>query len=139
LPDAVAWTTPAVGVRYRPRPPLGPLVSRDLVELREPVQELAADGDRVAYRSCGTIAVWRPGDASVVSQQIDRPLCGETNIGFYSLALAGDKIAWGSLRGGTFRPTRSPSKPSGSRRRASTSPPATTRPVILAVTNAPAI
>jgi Tol biopolymer transport system component len=103
LPDAVAWTTPAVGVRYRPPPPLGPLVSRDLVELREPVQELAADGDRVAYRSCGTIAVWRPGDASVVSQQVDRPLCGETNIGFYSLALAGDKIAWGSLRGGNVQ------------------------------------
>jgi Tol biopolymer transport system component len=103
LPDAVAWTTPPAAGRYRRPPPLGPLVSRDQIELREPVAELAADGNRVAYRSCGTIAVWRPGDASVVSQQIDRPLCGETNIGFYSLALAADQIAWGTLRGGNIQ------------------------------------
>src|SRR5262249_24681511 len=100
LPEALGWTTPRVGVRYRRPPPLGPLVSRDQVELREPVAELAADGDRVAYRFCGTIAVWKPGDANVVSQQFDRPLCAETNIGFYSIALASDKIAWGTLRGG---------------------------------------
>ena len=103
LPDGLGWTTPSVGVRYRRPPPLGPLVSRDQLELREPVEELAADGDRVAYRFCGTIAVWKPGEAKVVSQQLDRPLCAETNIGFYSIALAGNKIAWGSLRGGNSK------------------------------------
>jgi Tol biopolymer transport system component len=103
LPEGLAWTTPPRGVRYRRPPPLGPLVSRDQVELREPVAELAADGDRVAYRFCGSIALWKPGDSNVVSQQFDRPLCGETNIGFYSIALAGDKIAWGSLRGGNVQ------------------------------------
>ena len=100
LPEAVAWTTAPPGLRYRAPAPIGPSVSKDELEFREPVDELAIDGDRVAYRSCGTIGVWHPGDAKVVSAQVDRPLCVEGNISFYNLALAGDRIAWGVLRGG---------------------------------------
>ena len=103
LPEAVAWTTVPPGLRYRAPAPIGPLVSKDELEFREPVDELATDGDRVAYRSCGTIGVWHPGDAKVVSAQVDRPLCVEGNISFYNLALAGDRIAWGVLRGGNIQ------------------------------------
>jgi len=103
LPESVAWTTPPGGLRYRAAQPVGPLVAKDELAFREPVDELAVDGDRVAYRSCGTIGVWRPGDARVVSQQVDRPLCGEGFISFYNLALAGDRVAWGVIRGGNQR------------------------------------
>jgi hypothetical protein len=82
LPEAVAWTTSSAGTHYRRPVPVGPLVSMNELRLREPVDEVAADGGRVAYRSCGTIAVWRPGERKVVTLQADRPLCGETNIGF---------------------------------------------------------
>jgi hypothetical protein len=100
LPDAVAWTKVPASLPYRAPVPIGPVVSKHELRFREPVDELALDGDRVAYRSCGTIGVWRPGDANVVSAQIDRPLCVEGNVAFYSLALAGNQIAWGTLRGG---------------------------------------
>jgi hypothetical protein len=103
LPESVAWTTSSAGTHYRRPVPVGPLVSTNELRLREPVDEVTADGGRVAYRSCGTIAVWRPGEHKVVTLQADRPLCGETNIGFYSLALAGDRVAWGSLQGGNFQ------------------------------------
>lgn len=103
LPESVSWTTPPARMRYTSPLPLGPLVSRNELKLREPVNEIAADGGRLAYRSCGTIGVWQPGGRSVVPVQTDRPLCGEGNIGFYSLALAGDRVAWASLQGGNFQ------------------------------------
>jgi hypothetical protein len=104
LPESVAWTaSPRGRLRYRPPVPAGPLLAKDELRFREPVDELAADGDRVAYRFCGTIGVWRPGDAKVVSVQADRPLCVENNIGFYNLALAGDRSAWGIVQGGIQR------------------------------------
>jgi len=100
LPEAVAWTTPPAGLRYLPPIPVAPLVSKDELKLREPVDDLVADGDRVAYRICGTIGVWRPAEDKVAQVQVDRPLCGEIAIRFYNLALAGDRIAWGILEGG---------------------------------------
>ncbi len=103
LPAAVAWATPPAGLRYRRPLPIGPLVSNDELRLREPVDELVTDGDRIAYRLCGTIGLWRPGDGTVVRVQADRPLCDEGNIGFYNLALAGDRVAWGIVEGGNQR------------------------------------
>jgi hypothetical protein len=100
LPESVAWTTPPRRLHYRQPVPVGPLVTKDELEFRVPVDELAADGDRVAYRTCATIGVWQGGAAKVVAQQVDRPLCIEGNISFYNLALAGNQIAWGVLRGG---------------------------------------
>jgi hypothetical protein len=103
LPEAVAWTMPPPGLRYRKAVPVGPLVTKDELRFRVPVEELAADGDRVAFRLCGTVGVWRPGDATVVSVQADRPLCGENSIGFFNLALGGDRVAWGIVEGGIQR------------------------------------
>jgi len=103
LPDSIAWTTPPAGMRYTRPLPLGPIVSKEELKLRAPVNEIATDGGRVAYRSCGTIGVWQPGGKSVVPIQTDRPLCGELGIGFYSLALAGDRVAWASLQGGNYQ------------------------------------
>jgi WD40-like Beta Propeller Repeat len=103
LPEDVSWTRSPAKLRFRPPVPVVPRISADELQLRQPVEDLAADGDRVAYRFCGTIGVWRPGDRRVVSVQADHPLCDESDLGFYNLALAGDRVAWASLRGGNIQ------------------------------------
>jgi hypothetical protein len=103
LPEAVSWTKSPVNLHLRPPIPVTPRISGDELRLREPIEDLAAAGDRVAYRYCGTIGVWQPGDRSVVSVQADHPLCDESDLGFYSLALTDDRIAWASLQGGNFQ------------------------------------
>jgi WD40 repeat protein len=103
LPQEVAWTTSTARLRLRPPVPVVPRVAGDELRLREPVADLAADGGRVAYRYCGTIGAWTPGDRTVVSVQVDHPLCDEGDIGFYDVTLAGDRIAWASLQGGNFQ------------------------------------
>jgi WD40-like Beta Propeller Repeat len=103
VPEGVSWTRSPARLRLRAPLPVTPRVSPTELRLREPVEDLAADGNRVAYRFCGTIAVWRPGARTVVSVQADHPLCGEANLGFYNLALAGDRVAWASLEGGNVQ------------------------------------
>jgi hypothetical protein len=99
LPRGVAWTTSPPGLHYRPPQPRGPLAEGDELRLREPVEDLAADGDRVAYRFCGTVGVWRPGDLRVVTVRDERPLCPWDDAIFYQVALAGDRVAWGEQYG----------------------------------------
>jgi Tol biopolymer transport system component len=105
LPEAVAWTTAAPAMRYRPLQPSGPLVSGDEVEFRTPVSEIATDGRRVAYRNCLSIGVWEPGESNVISVRREVPYCGTANVNFFSLALAdsGREIAWGDQRGGNVK------------------------------------
>jgi len=103
VPEGVAWSVSPPPLRLRPPLPVTPRVSATELQLREPVEDLAADGDRVAYRFCGTIGVWRPGAHTVGSVQADHPLCDEADLGFYNLALAGDRVAWASLEGGNVQ------------------------------------
>jgi WD40 repeat protein len=103
LPQAVSWTRAPAKLRFRPPVPVVPRISADELQLRQPVEDLAADGDRVAYRFCGTIGVWQPASRKVVSVQRDHPLCDEADLEFYNLALAGDHAAWGVLQGGNFQ------------------------------------
>jgi Tol biopolymer transport system component len=95
------WTTPPAGLAYR-APELGTIAAGNELRVRVPVDELAADGDGVAYRTCGAIGVWRPESESVTPVRSDLPLCNfEDNwLQFYGLALAGDRVGWGMVEGG---------------------------------------
>ena len=99
LPQTVSWTKAPAKLRLRPPVPVVPRISAGELRLRQLVEDLAADGDRVAYRFCGTIGVWQPASHKVLSVQRDHPLCDEADLGFYDLALADDRVAWGGARG----------------------------------------
>jgi len=69
----LGWTRPPAGTAYRAPEAVAPLAEAQPRELalRVPsagqgIQELTADGDRVAFTACRhVVAVWRPGEASV--------------------------------------------------------------------------
>jgi hypothetical protein len=74
------------------------------VRLKQPVQELAADGNRVAYGFCGQlVAWWQPGSrhggkfGTPANFQCPSPSCCAFD---YSLAVAGDHVAWAANEGG---------------------------------------
>src|SRR5581483_1216990 len=83
---SAAWTTPAPGIRYRPPEQV------DGTFAGGPVQELAADGGRVAFIACGGVSVWTPATGSVVGVE-QPPWCDATfsRHHVYSLGLAGDR------------------------------------------------
>jgi len=99
---ALAWTTPPTSLRYQTPQPVGPVAAGNELRFRVPVDELSADGDAVAYRTCGVIGVWRPSPTKVTTVRGELPLCNSLDdyLQFYSLALAGDQVAWGEIEGG---------------------------------------
>jgi hypothetical protein len=103
LPSLTAWTTTPTGARFHPAERPGPIVVGDELRFREPIAELATDGDRVAYRTCLSIGVWYPGNDPVVPVRPELPLCSTGNVALYGIALAGDTAAWGDLRGGNVK------------------------------------
>jgi hypothetical protein len=84
-------------------PPLVQAKPNEL-RLREPLAALAADGHRAAFAFCNQlVGVWRPGSTGVtrlgpVAQWSCPPPRGLERI--YSLAFAGDRVAWASEAGG---------------------------------------
>jgi Tol biopolymer transport system component len=106
-PDAGApvWTAPPAGVRYRPPQPVGPVAVGDELRFRLPVEEIAADGNSVAYRTCGAIGVWAKESETVTAVSSELPLCNfqDDYLQFYSLALAADRVAWGQVDGGNVQ------------------------------------
>jgi Tol biopolymer transport system component len=98
----ISWRRQPTGLRYRPPTPFT-AVTPDEVRLLDRIDELAVDGDRVAYRSCGSLGVWRPGDTGVVAVRSEMPRCAGWPPIHYSLALAGDRVAWGTLAGGNSK------------------------------------
>jgi Tol biopolymer transport system component len=106
-PDAAGfvWTTPTTGLRYRAPQGAGPIALGDELRFRLPVDELAADGDAVAYRTCGGIGIWRRSGERVTAVRPELPLCNfqDNYIQYYSLALAGDQVAWGEVEGGNVQ------------------------------------
>jgi dipeptidyl aminopeptidase/acylaminoacyl peptidase len=92
----LAWSNPPAGLRYRAPDPQGPIVSADELKARALIRELAADGDRVAFGSCASIAVWAPQSRAVTMVRREGlPLCFDYYYEPYSVALAGDRVAWG--------------------------------------------
>src|SRR5262249_39281930 len=101
FPTRAVWTTPPGGPPYQAPEP-GAVAAGKELSVRVPVDELAADGEGVAYSTCGEIGVWLPGSESVTPVRSDLPLCNfEDNwLQFYGLALAGDHVGWGMVEGG---------------------------------------
>jgi hypothetical protein len=90
---ALGWARSDPSASYRPYPPV--------VYTTAPVAQLAADGDRVAYAACGALNLWTPAGGSVA---VGPPLGGGCGPGayrdVYTLALAGDRLAYGTIAGG---------------------------------------
>jgi len=108
---SLAWTRPPRGIHYRP-PTAAPAarVAPDSVLADGVIDRLAVDGNRVAYVSCLRVDVWSPAlqtDVTVHEHGLVRgaqpSLCvwdqGGRNF-FYSLALAGGRVAYGERGGG---------------------------------------
>ncbi len=86
---SAAWTTAPAGVRYRPPQPV------DGVFAGGPVQELAADGGRVAFIACGGVSAWTPATGAVVAVERAPDCRASFSRGHaYSLGLAGDRLVW---------------------------------------------
>jgi WD40-like Beta Propeller Repeat len=106
-PDAagLVWTAPPSRLRYRAPQGAGPIAAGDELKFRLPVDDLAADGDAVAYRACGAIGVWQPSVKRVTSVRAELPFCGfqDNYVQYYSLALAGDRVGWGEVQGGNVQ------------------------------------
>jgi Tol biopolymer transport system component len=98
----LAWTTAPPGVHYRTPEPAGPVVVGDELRFRIPVDELAADGDRVAYQACGTVGAWQPGTGTVTPARSELPLCNfdDNYLQFFDLMLAGGVVGYGTDEGG---------------------------------------
>jgi WD40 repeat protein len=123
--EASLWTRPPIGVRYR-KPTGRPLVvSSNAVAAPWPIDRLVADGNRVAFTACGHLFVWMPSAGSLVQAERSTslsPACPgrdyATSFHIYDLALAGDRVAYGTVQGGngrvwslggtTLRPRRQP-------------------------------
>jgi WD40-like Beta Propeller Repeat len=86
--------------------PTRPLTPTDLLA-DGPVERLATDGGRVAYASCLRISVWTPAESTqkVVAADTGSSLTGsecgwDDREWFYSLAMAGDRVAFGTRSAG---------------------------------------
>jgi WD40-like Beta Propeller Repeat len=86
---AAAWTTEPRGVAYR-RPQ-----QVDGIFAGGPVQELAADGGRVAFLECGGVSAWTLASGDVTSLAHPSTCLGPlSRAQVHSVALAGDRVAW---------------------------------------------
>jgi hypothetical protein len=83
------WTTVPAGVRYRPPETVVGTFAGG------PVQEIAADGSRVAFIACGAVSVWTPATGAVTpvsrSGECEAPYSRQHA---YTLGLAGDRVVW---------------------------------------------
>jgi len=109
-PFGIVWTTPPAGVRYRKPAPAERFIVASGFELKSktPIDELAADGMRVAFRSCSEIGSWKPGTTAVSEVLSQRPVCigtpngpwGDRFLGVCCLAIAGDTVGYQWQSGG---------------------------------------
>jgi hypothetical protein len=65
------------------------------------VRSLSADGNRAAFLACNTVGVWRPDAAEIVPIRAEGVLCGGDTMFLSGVVLAGDRVGWESLQGGT--------------------------------------
>jgi dipeptidyl aminopeptidase/acylaminoacyl peptidase len=106
-----AWMRPPLTVAFR-RPASRSLatIAADRLVAPWPIERIASDGTRVAYTTCGHVFVWTPSAGEVVQREATTslsPACSSANYftsyRIYSLALAGDRIAYGTVFGGIGR------------------------------------
>jgi Tol biopolymer transport system component len=107
LLGGLSWRRTASGLHYRrSKPRVIANVGADTLRARWPITRLAADGQRIAYISCGHVFVWTPSDRSVVQAEPNStmsPRCTTPGnylpFSLYTLALSGDRIAFGYVEG----------------------------------------
>jgi len=106
--EAYVWTRPPATTRYRtPAPRTLATVSGDQLSVSWPVERLAADGARVAYSACGHVFVWIPATGQVMqadpttslTPNCTTPETGYNPFDLYSLAIAGDQVAYAGIEG----------------------------------------
>jgi hypothetical protein len=104
--STLQWVIPKRPLRYRlVAPRAAAAVSRDEVTTPWPVQRIAAEGEHVAYTTCGHLFVWTPAAQRVVQAEPASlaPRCSTPHnylpFEIYSVALAGDRIAFGARQG----------------------------------------
>jgi hypothetical protein len=89
---AAAWAAPPRNVTFRPPERV------DGTFAGGPVQKLAADGERVAYASCGGVSVWDAATGATTAVQSTgscyAPFSRSGHVG--TLALADDRVLWWS-------------------------------------------
>lgn len=101
------WTRAPAGAQYQaPRPRHIATVRDDGLTAPWPIVRIAADGEHVAYVSCGHVFVWTPSTRSVVQTEPMAslsPRCSlpEYYVAFwiYTLAVSGDRVGYGDLQG----------------------------------------
>jgi hypothetical protein len=95
------WARAAPRLSYHPAATYsGP----DRVSTATPVTLLAADGNRVAYTTCGGLYLWTPADGSVAAGPPLGDGCGQgASRVAYALALAGDRFAYATIAGGNVK------------------------------------
>jgi len=106
-----AWTRPPTGTRYkRPAPRVLAGISPDGLIAPSPIQTLAADGDHVVYVASGHVFAWTPTSGKLEQAEAQASLSPRCSSGpyydsrcVYSLAVAGDRVAFGIIFGGTQR------------------------------------
>ena len=102
----ITWTVRGAR-RYRPVEPrtVAAFVA-DGIQAPRPIELVVADGDRVAYASCGHVFLWTPavGRVTEVGSTSLEPRCNSSTyyagFGLSQLALAGDRVATTWVGGG---------------------------------------
>jgi hypothetical protein len=99
----LAWTTPPRGTAYRTPSPVNFPVEVSPTELKlktESTIEIAADGNRVGFLSCGWAGLWTPGQRSIAPATSGAVPCADsTGLGgnrVWGPALAGDVFGYGT-------------------------------------------
>jgi Tol biopolymer transport system component len=100
------WIKSDRRARYRPpQPRTTAVVSPDGLTAPWPIAQIAAEGDRVLYATCGHLFVWTPttGDVRQAEAASLTPRCSTPGhylpFNVYSVALAGDRLAFGVQSG----------------------------------------
>jgi WD40-like Beta Propeller Repeat len=102
-PFFLAWTTPPPGTHYRKAAPSNDttiVASASELKAKAPIEDIAADGNRVAFISCFEVGTWTPGGRhSFVEVRRDRPLCTDnsthTDERLWNVTLANDLVGYG--------------------------------------------
>ena len=104
--SGVAWTRPGTGSRFRrPGARLLATAISGGIEARWPIASIATDGERIAYVACAHVFVWTPASGRVEQAEASASLAPRCNFvgvlrGVYSLAIAGERVAFGLIGGG---------------------------------------
>jgi Tol biopolymer transport system component len=108
-PFRIVWTTPPRGVSYRkPAPAKQPFVaaSADDLKAKAPINELAADGRRVAFLACKEVGAWTAGSSAVIEVRQQRPLCVErldqSRLVVGGVTVAGDYVGYETVSGSSL-------------------------------------